>query len=118
MLGGHLHKFSALTRLAGGKRFTQLAVSSVVSTLNQKPKAELHGIGCYNGDQVNLEPKHSPETADLRRELYATEQKQVTAFEYADAAGYAVVTVDGERVGASVHAGSRSEVFQNVTLSV
>lgn len=118
VLGGHLHKFSALTRLAGGKSFSQLAVSSVVSALTQKPKDELHGVARYDGDQVNLEPKHSPETAALRRELYEMERKKVTAFEYADTAGYAVVTVDGGRVEAAVHAGSRGEIFHRVTLSV
>ncbi|HBJ86836.1 MAG TPA: hypothetical protein DDZ88_23865 [Verrucomicrobiales bacterium] len=118
VLGGHLHKFSALTRAAGGKRFSQLAVSSVVSALNQAPKNELHGIASYNGDQVKLEPKHSPETVELRRELYETERKLVTAFEYADTAGYAVVTVNGGNVQAAVHAGSRTEVFQRVKISV
>lgn len=118
VLGGHLHKFSALTRLAGGKSFTQLAVSSVVSALNQQPKDERHGIASYNGDQVNLEPKHAPETAALRRELYESERKEVTTFEYADAAGYAVVTVDGGRVEAAVHAGSQADTFQQVKLAV
>ncbi|OYW26773.1 MAG: hypothetical protein B7Z47_07285 [Chthoniobacter sp. 12-60-6] len=60
VLGGHLHKFSALTRQAGGRSFSQLAVSSVVSALNQKPKEVLHGMASYTGDQVNLEPKHAP----------------------------------------------------------
>lgn len=118
VLGGHLHKFSALTRLAGGKCFSQLAVSSVVSALHQAPKDELHGIASYNGDQVKLEPKHAPETAALRRELYETERKQVTAFEYADTAGYALVTVNGGNVEAAIHAGTRDEVFQKVKISV
>jgi 3',5'-cyclic AMP phosphodiesterase CpdA len=118
VLGGHLHKFSALTRLAGGKSFSQLAVSSVVSALNQKPKAELHGIAAYTGDQVNLEPKHAPETATQRREIYASERHQVTAFEYADSAGFAVITVSGGQVHAAVHAGSQSAAFQTLKISV
>lgn len=118
VLGGHLHKFSALTRLAGGKRFSQLAVSSVVSALNQTPKNELHGIASYNGDQVKLEPKHAPETAEVRRELYETERKSVTAFQYADAAGYAVVTVNDGNVEAAIHAGTRVDVFQRVKISM
>lgn len=118
VLGGHLHKFSALTRLAGGRSFSQLAVSSVVSALNQKPKDELHGMAGYTGDQVNLEPKHAPETAALRRELYASERKQVTAFEYADAAGYAVVTVNRGQVDAAVHAGAQAGAFQTLKISV
>ncbi|MCX6849118.1 MAG: metallophosphoesterase [Verrucomicrobia bacterium] len=118
VLGGHLHKFSALTRMAGGKSFSQLAVSSVVSALNQKPKNELHGMAGYTGDQVNLEPKHAPETAALRREIYATERQQVTSFEYADSAGYAVVTVNGSQVEAAIHAGSQSGAFQTLKISV
>jgi len=118
VLGGHLHKFSALTRLAGGKSFSQLAVSSVVSALNQKPKDELHGLAGYTGDQINLEPKHAPETAALRREIYASERNQVTAFEYADSAGYAVVTVNGGQVAAAVHAGSQPGAFQSLKISV
>jgi len=118
VLGGHLHKFSALNRLAGGKSFSQLAVSSVVSALNQKPKDVLHGLGSYTGDQVKLEPKHAPETAALRREIYATERQQVTAFEYADAAGYAVITVNGDQVQAAVHAGSQAGTFQTLKISV
>lgn len=118
VLGGHLHKFSALTRLAGGKIFSQLAVSSVVSALNQKPKAELHGLGTYTGDQVALEPKHSPETAPQRRDIYASERKQVTAFEYADTAGHAVITVNGGQVEAAVHSGAQTAAFQTLKISV
>ena len=118
VLGGHLHKFSALTRQAGGKSFSQLAVSSVVSALNQKPRDVLHGLESYTGDQVNLEPKHAPETAELRREIYAAERQQVTAFEYADAAGYAVITINGGQVQAAVHAGSQAGAFQTLKISV
>ncbi|WP_395741823.1 metallophosphoesterase family protein [Prosthecobacter sp.] len=118
VLGGHLHKFSALTRNAGGKSFSQLAVSSVVSSLNQKPKDILHGLDTYTGDQVNLEPKHSPDTAAQRRDIYAAERQQVTSFEYADTAGFAVITVDGAQVTAAVHSGSQTEAFQTLKISV
>jgi 3',5'-cyclic AMP phosphodiesterase CpdA len=118
VLGGHLHKFSALTRQAGGKSFSQLAVSSVVSALNQKPKDVLHGMASYTGDQVKLEPRHAPETAELRREIYASERQQVTVFEYADTAGYAVVTVNGAQVEAAIHAGAQAGAFQTLKISV
>ncbi|WP_395740058.1 metallophosphoesterase family protein [Prosthecobacter sp.] len=118
VLGGHLHKFSALTRNAGGKSFSQLAVSSVVSSLNQKPKDIRHGLATYTGDQINLEPKHSPDTATQRREIYATERKEVTSFEYADTAGFAVITVNGPHVEASVYSGSASDPFQTLKISV
>lgn len=118
VLGGHLHKFSAITRLAGGKSFSQLAVSSVVSALNQKPRDALHGITSYTGDQINLEPKHAPETAAQRRDIYTSERQQVTSFDYADSAGYAVVTVNGSQVEAAIHAGSQSGAFQTLKISV
>ena len=117
VLGGHLHKFSALIRQAGGKRFTQLAVSSVVSALDEKPRDVLHGVADYNGDQVNLEPQHSPNTVTQRRDIYEVEQKQLTAFDYASTAGFAVVTVNGGHVEAAIHAGSRQVAFQKVRLS-
>jgi hypothetical protein len=117
VLGGHLHKFSALTRSAGGGKFTQLAVSSVVSAPNQELRDLLRGTENYTGDQVKLEPKHAPETEALRRAVYDQERNSVTAFEYADTAGYAVVTVDGTKVEAKVYAGTSGEAFQTVRLA-
>jgi hypothetical protein len=116
VLGGHLHKFSALTRRAGGGKFTQLAVSSVVSAPNQGLKDELSGVESYTGDQVKLEPKHSPETEVERRAVYDQERGGVTNFEYADTAGYAVVTVGGGKVEAKVFAGTAGEAFRTVRL--
>lgn len=117
VLGGHLHKFSALTRTAGGGRFTQLAVSSVVSSPHQTVRQELRGVASYHGGQVDLEPRHSPETAPARRAIYETERASVTAFEFADTAGYAVITVDGTRVEAAIHAGTAALPFRTVRLA-
>lgn len=117
VLGGHLHKHAVLTRRAGGGRFTQLAVSSVVSAPDQKPKDILHGLTAYNGGQVDLEPRHAPETAAARRAIYDSERTKVDSFEYADCAGYAVITVRGPRVEVEVHAGTRAEVFQKARLA-
>ncbi len=117
VLGGHLHKFAALTRAAGGGRFTQLAVSSVVSALTERPRDVLHGPAAYTGEQVSLEPQHSPATIDTRRAIYDEERKHVSSFEYANSAGFAVVTVSGDRVVADIHSGSRAEAFQTVRLA-
>jgi Calcineurin-like phosphoesterase len=116
VLGGHLHKFAFVRRQAGGKRFTQLAVSSVVDSIDATPRDVLHGVSRYTGDQVNLEPQHSPGTSDQRRLVYESERQHVTAFEYANSAGFAVVTVDAGQVQAAVHAGTRQSSFQVVTL--
>ena len=118
VLGGHLHKFASLTRVAGGKKFTQLAVSSVVSEPAQKIRDVLHGTDAYIADQVELEPRHSPETAAARRQIYDAERQAVTAFEYADTSGYAVVTVRGAEVTAQAYAGTATTPFQTVQLSV
>jgi hypothetical protein len=117
VLGGHLHKFACLSRTAGRGRFSQLAVSSVVSSPNQALKDRLKGIDLYNGDQVKLEPKHSPETEAERRAIYERERSAVTSFEYADTAGYAVVTVDSGQVKAQVFAGTSATPFETVLLA-
>jgi UDP-2,3-diacylglucosamine pyrophosphatase LpxH len=118
VLGGHLHKFSHVTRkVADGGAFTQLAVSSVVSAPNQKVNQELTGTAAYNGDQVTLEPKHAPETEAERRAVYERERAFVTDFQFADTAGYAVVTVAADRVEAQVHAGTAGVPFRTVRLA-
>ena len=117
VLGGHLHKFCHLTRVAGGKRFTQLAVSSVISNADTKPKDELSGADAYTGDQVKLEPKHSPETEAARREIYDAERKFVPEFEYADTAGFAVVKVAGAKISAQIFNGAGSAAWREVSLA-
>ena len=84
---------------------------------NQKVKDELHGLAAYTGDQVNLEPKHAPETVAERRALYERERASVTAFDYADAAGFAVVTVAGASIEAKVYSGTASSPFATTKLS-
>ena len=116
VLGGHLHKFCHLTRIAGGKRFTQLAVSSVISNADTKPKNELSGADAYTGDQVKLEPKHSPETEAARRAIYDAERKFVPEFEFADTAGFAVVRVAGAKITAQVFNGAGSATWREVSL--
>jgi hypothetical protein len=117
VLGGHLHKYASLTRTVGRGQFHQLAVSSIVSAPNQKIKDELRGISAYTGNQVNLEPKHAPETAAERRALYDLERPSVIAFDYADAAGFAVVTVEGPFLKAHIHSGTSPTAFTSTWLS-
>jgi hypothetical protein len=48
VLGGHIHKYSTLTRTTpAGGRFVQLAVSSIVNALEVQPKDQLSGIAEY-----------------------------------------------------------------------
>src|SRR5206468_3337616 len=83
VLGGHIHKFNALAREAGGGRFAQFALSSVVTSTDLKPKTELAGVNEYTPDQIRVEPQFSPETEAARRAIYETERPFVRAFEYA-----------------------------------
>ena len=117
VLGGHIHKFNTICRsTAGGGRFAQLAISSVINSDEVKPKDELHGLADYNGDQIRVEPHFSPETGEARRAVYAAEAPSVKEFEYADLPGYAVVTVKGDSVKADMYAGISSRLWRSVDL--
>lgn len=106
VLGGHLHKFSALTRTAGSGAFTQLAISSVAVPNLKQPKDVLSGLESYGPKLTDLEPKHSPDTLEARKKTLADERPTVKSFEYADSWGYAWVRVTPERVTADVFHGS------------
>jgi 3',5'-cyclic AMP phosphodiesterase CpdA len=117
VLGGHIHKFNTLAREAGGGRFAQLALSSVIDAPEVKVKDLLEGVAAYDGDQIRVEPKFSPETEAARRAVYAAERPFVRAFDYADLPGYVVVTVDGPRVVARMYAGISRQLWRSVDLS-
>lgn len=118
VLGGHIHRFNTLCRTTpGGGRFAQLAISSVVNHAQVKPATELNGVKDYNGGQIQVEPKHSPETAAARRAVYAAEAPFVKAFSYADLPGHAVVTINGAEVQATMHSGITRNVYKTVDLA-
>lgn len=116
VLGGHIHKFNELARVVGRGRFAQLAVSSVIDNAEVKVKDALSGIAQYNGDQIRVEPRFSPDTEPQRRAVYEAERPFVKAFEYADLLGYGVVTVEGARVTAELFAGIGRECWRTVDL--
>jgi hypothetical protein len=117
VLGGHIHKYSTLSRAAGSGRFAQFALSSVLAAPRAKPKDLLTGLDQYTGDQINVEPNFSPGNATGRRAVYDVERKFVNAFEYADVPGYAVVSVDGARVTLKMYAGTTQELWRTVDLT-
>jgi hypothetical protein len=118
VLGGHIHKFNTITRTTGSNgRFTQLAVSSVIGAPEVKPKDVLAGLAEYNGDQIRVEPSHSPGTAPERRAVYDAERPFVRAFDYADLPGYAVITVRGAGVQARIYSGISRSLWRTVDLS-
>ena len=117
VLGGHIHKFNVLVRKAGRGRFLQLAVSSIIRTLQIAEKNVLTGVADYTGDQIKVEPTFSPATEAERRAVYATEGPFVTHFEYADLPGYAVVTVNGPAVEAKIFSGTTRTGWRTVRMS-
>lgn len=117
VIGGHIHKFSALTRRTpGGGKFVQLAVSSVINAPVANAKNQLSGVDDYNSDQVRVEPAFSPETVAERRAIYETERQSVTSFEYADMPGHSVVSVRGDEVKVSVFSGVSRQLWRSIEL--
>jgi hypothetical protein len=100
----------------GTQRFAQLAVSSILNSPEPAPKDVLSGDDQYTGDQIRVEPKHSPDTAAERRQVYDNERPFVRGFEYADLPGYAVVTVSGSSVRAEIFRGTGRKLFRAVAL--
>lgn len=117
VLGGHIHRYNTLAREAGGGRFAQFALSSVINAPAVTPKTQLQGVADYTGDQIRVEPAHSPATEKERRAVYDTERPFVKAFEYADLPGYAIVTVDGANVTARMYSGTSRDLWRNIDLT-
>lgn len=117
VFGGHIHRFSTLARKTSHGGFAQLAVSSVIDEAAPQPKTRLSGLADYTGDQIRVEPKFSPDTASTRRAVYAAERPAITAFDYADLPGYAVVTIDGPRITAQIFPGLQRNAWRTVDLS-
>jgi 3',5'-cyclic AMP phosphodiesterase CpdA len=118
VLGGHIHKFSTLSRRTPDTgRFAQLAVSSVIKTPSLKPRNVLTGIAEYTGDQVRVEPRYSPDTEAQRRAVLEAERPLLGAFDYADLPGYAVIVVKGAKVDARIYSGATRELWRTVALS-
>lgn len=117
VLGGHIHRYNVLARRAGRGRFAQFALSSVLTAPDAGAKTVLRGVEAYTPEQIVVEPAFSPANAAERRAVYEVERPFVTAFDYADLAGYAVVTVDGPRVGVRMFAGTGREVWRTLDLA-
>ena len=77
----------------------------------------LSGVREYTPDQIKVEPEFSAANEAERRALLQAEAQFVKQFEYGDAPGYAVVNVDGARVGADLYAGAAREPWRRLDLS-
>lgn len=117
VLCGHLHKCGVVVRKTDEGAFVQLMVSSIVSNPEAGPKQQLAGKEQYGPDLVRLEPSFQPETEVLRRKVLEDEAPQVRHFEYAEAAGYATVTVDDRGVRAQLYAGIGKPAWKTIELT-
>ena len=117
VLGGHIHKFNTLNRRTSQGRFAQFALSSVLSAPTAKPKDVLAGVDRYTPDQIKVEPNFSPTNEAERRAVYETERAFVSAFDYADLPGYAVVMVNGAEVRVQMYAGATNELWRTFSLT-
>lgn len=117
VLCGHLHKYSFLVRRTEHGRFSQLALSSVASTADGRPRDVLEGVLHYNADLVDLEPRHSPDTLAQRRANLAAEQPFIEHFEYADTWGHAVVHLGAKDAAAEVYRGFEEQSSKKLDLT-
>lgn len=117
VLGGHIHKYNLTARRTATGRFVQLAVNSVIPKPDETPSKRLEGAANYTPDQIGVEPNFSPDTALERRTALAAEAPFVEHFEYADAPGYALISVRGERVEAQIFTGLGKNLWKTRDLS-
>ncbi|HWQ90630.1 MAG TPA: metallophosphoesterase [Clostridia bacterium] len=117
VLGGHIHKYSVLTRATPAGSFLQLALSSVISRPEVTARNVLSGPNAYTPDQVSVEPTFSPATEPERRAVYKLEGPFVKGFEYADLPGFAVIRLAGAKVTATVYSGVSRQVWRELDLS-
>src|SRR5262245_47882470 len=116
-LNAHIHKYSLLVRETPRGRFLQLAMCSVLPQQQIEPRMMLSGVRDYTPDQVRVEPKFSPANEAERRALLQDESPHIRNFEYGEAPGYAIVTVDGTQVEAKLFAGTARELWRRLDLS-
>ena len=114
VLSGHLHRYCALGRKTPRGRFAQFALSTVLQSADPQPQYERSGLGTYNGDLVNVEPRFSPETVELRRARFEAERPAITSFDFADMPGWAIVKVNGPRVEIESFSGTGRKPWRRV----
>ncbi len=117
VLSGHLHKYNLMTRRTDEGRFVQLAVCSVIPKVDEKPGDILQGVAAYTPDQIAVEPRFNPDTEAERRAIITAEAPFVESFEYADAPGYAVIKVTGERIIAEFYRGAERTLWKTRDLT-
>jgi hypothetical protein len=117
VLCGHLHKYGTVVRQTDEGPFAQVAVVSVLPEADIKPKNAVSGVKEYGPDLVRLEPDFAPQTVDERRALLSAEAPHVRHYDYADAPGYATVTVTPAEITIRLHAGLEKTPFRTFNLT-
>lgn len=117
VLTGHLHKYSTVVRATDAGPFVQLALCSVIPTAAMQPKDVLSGLASYRPDLVTLEPHFSPDTLEERRALLSAEKPFIRSYDYADVAGYAVLSVQGKSVSARLYNGLGRRHWKTIDLT-
>lgn len=117
VLCGHLHKYSCLVRRTESGRFLQLAISSVATDPDAKPKDERSGVEAYSPDLVELEPNHSPETEAERRALLAAEKPHILHYDYADTWGHGLMRIGSSGITAEVNRGFMMDAWRSLNLT-
>jgi hypothetical protein len=118
VLCGHLHKYCFLKRRTEHGSFVQLAISSVATDAEGKPRDELTGVSEYGPDLVRLEPNHSPETIETRRANLAAEKPFIEHFEYADVWGHGMLHCESGRIKADIYRGLDTTAWKSLELNV
>lgn len=117
VLCGHLHKYSCLVRRTEEGAFLQLAVSSVISAADTRPRNVLSGLEQYGPDLVGLEPEFGKSSLDERRENLRAEKPLLRHYDYADTAGYALLHVDGGQLRAEIYNGLGQRLWKTLDLT-
>jgi predicted MPP superfamily phosphohydrolase len=94
ILSGHLHKTSITVRNTPSGNLVQVAIGSVIPSLNAPVKDHLKGLDAYQTNLVDLEPNFSPPTLQLRKDILEKEKPFIRYYEYADFCGYSSIQVD------------------------
>ncbi|MBX6316116.1 MAG: metallophosphoesterase [Isosphaeraceae bacterium] len=117
VLCGHLHKYGVVVRRTDCGPFLQLALCSVLPRPDVRPKDVVEGVAHFGPDLVRLEPKFSPATEPERRAALQAEAPFIQYYEYADAPGYARLTIRGTRVTADLQAGLGRPPWRRLNLT-
>ena len=116
VLCAHLHKYAALVRQTDQGRFFQLSLSTVISSGTRSPSL-LSGMERYGPDLVALEPRFEPGTERQRRDVLKDEAPFIEHYEYADAPGYAVITVRESDVRVEAYLGLGRNLWRTLTIA-